>query len=216
MSNGYAENTTTIFTMQNNTSENNYLDTALAEAKAQLAEKEVQLTKLRTRAEYVSIDEANELQDVLRTLAPSGRAFLTSARELVNVYYTLRAENERLAALVAALREEISSHGPEGRNVTNGQHFSECEALRKQIEQLHEAIDNAGSFKFDIHLTEDQIATVNAMASKHETLRGLLERAVSILKKYQSRYHGASHAQKHWEEGAQVVSEIESALEGKL
>jgi chromosome segregation ATPase len=44
--------------------------------------------------------------------------------------------------------------------------------------------------------------------------RALLERAGAILKKYQGRYHAAEHARKHWEEGAQVVAEIESTLEG--
>jgi hypothetical protein len=38
--------------------------------------------ELSLRAPYITVAEANDMQDVLRTMAPTGRAFLASAREL--------------------------------------------------------------------------------------------------------------------------------------
>lgn len=46
---------------------------------------------LATAASTVSREEANELQDILRTLTPSGTALITSARELVAEFEKLRS-----------------------------------------------------------------------------------------------------------------------------
>lgn len=47
-------------------------------------------------ASPVSIEQANELQDILRTLTNSGTALITSARELVQSLETTKAEIEAL------------------------------------------------------------------------------------------------------------------------
>lgn len=46
--------------------------------------------------QYVSNDEARELQDILRTLTPSGTALKTSARELVESWEKQRKPSPRL------------------------------------------------------------------------------------------------------------------------
>ena len=52
--------------------------------------------RLKGMAEHISRDEANELQDVLRTLTNSGTALLTSARALVQTLEMLGGANNEL------------------------------------------------------------------------------------------------------------------------
>lgn len=73
------------------------------EALRQLVALRTRVAELEARAENVSEEEANELRDVLRTLVPSGRAFITSARELVGVLGGLKSE----LATVRREKEEL-------------------------------------------------------------------------------------------------------------
>lgn len=73
------------------------------------------------RARDISRDQANELQDVLRTLAPSGTALIRSARDLVRRYEALQRGQE-----------------PQGDIKAGG----EAEQLRAGIEEILGALDH--------------------------------------------------------------------------
>ena len=77
-----------------------YHERVIAEAQQLIPSLFDEIDKLKLRATDVSQEEAYELQDVLHTIVPSGRAFLTSARELVGVMEKHRNEAQRLGRVV--------------------------------------------------------------------------------------------------------------------
>ena len=72
----------------------------------------------------MSNEEANQLQDVLRTIAPTGRAFLTSARELVSEYEILKKEvKAKDTDLATALKKCQELTNERGRHENTGLFF---------------------------------------------------------------------------------------------
>jgi hypothetical protein len=61
---------------------------------------------LKPLASDITQEQANELQDILRTLVPSGVALITSARELVKRYEAAKRYGETREATLAALQEK--------------------------------------------------------------------------------------------------------------
>ncbi len=58
--------------------------------------------------QYVSNDEARELQDILRTLTPSGTALKTSARELVEALILAETELVNVGKERDKLQDELA------------------------------------------------------------------------------------------------------------
>lgn len=96
------------------------------------------VAELELRARYVSQEEAHELQDILRTLVPTGRAFITSARELVDKHESRGAKAKREAlAEVAERLEKLADQWEEKADRS----LEEAERIRATIKAETDAED---------------------------------------------------------------------------
>lgn len=115
------------------------------------------------RARDISQDQANELQDVLRTLTSSGTALIRSARDLVRRY--------------EKLQKEIAE--PKGNLVAGG----EAEQLREGIEKIMGELDGAVHWDllrkirklFDQVDARDSLALLAAYDDLARGVRNLME-----------------------------------------
>lgn len=115
-------------------SESNEAQRKIQSLTRQLSDSQAQLAK---RAENVSPEEANELRDVLRTLVPSGRAFITSARELVQRWEEQKTEIQTLSAQLADMTDAWDKIF-DSRRINGMSHTEAAKALIVRNEKLQE------------------------------------------------------------------------------
>jgi DNA-binding transcriptional regulator YbjK len=128
---------------------------------------------LKPLASDITQEQANELQDILRTLVPSGVALITSARELVKRYEAAKRYGETREATLAALQEKTE------------QALAAAEARIKDLEgRLQRIESNARNALLSLGVSEadaetpDPVFSLTVLAiGEHAKLAGLADLA---------------------------------------